>query len=1496
MRTQRRPARINVKALVALVLVSAVVLVGAVVGHQVRKRSIAQQALAEGKTALAHQDWSAACRQLKLYLSKYPDDQEMLARYADAQLKIEPRERENIGAALGAYRRLLRHRPGDDEICAQLVELYAQIGDLDEVVYICGQRLEADPSDADSLLWLARARAAQGRTEDARTAAERLVLARPQESEAYILLSGIAAQAEGEGAAEAALDWLNRGLETNPQAADLWVRRALLGQSIGQDAAEVRADLEQAEACASDDPRVLLQLARAWLAAGELDRTEAQVALLKQLEPAAYATHEADEERVAAGRLGVEAELVLCRGAADDAAALAERGLTELSDNWRSEFLPLAVQLYVVGRQPEQARARLEEYRRLRTEVAGAHMLPDDQLALLAALVAEAQGKPYEVINELEPVRSRAPENALVLKYLARAYGDTGQRGRSATTWQEYLALEPKDYAANFALAQLYRTGNPAQALSYAAKAEQLAPDELAAQLLRLELQLDTWAERDAEGSAPAQLTEELAALARAHPGVEQIATLQARAAQPRDSAWTVAARLEHAEKEGVNPGAAALAAVSYLSPRMDWKQAVEVCQRLGKLQPQSAAAHILLAEVQQRAGADEEASNTLREAARTLEGRQQLWVRLALAEFLLNQEPPAAEEGARLRETLAVELDNPDAHADLNGPQRLAAQVALVQLLLLHDDRPAGLAQLRKLASQHPDNLNLRLGLLQQREVQADAAESQRYVDELRQLEGAQGLQWRVEQARLWLRDEKWESRQAEIEGLLDAVVRAYPELPAPVLVLGGMYELLQDDNRAAEVYRRCVEADVGNVEVANRLLMVLQRLRRFAEAAEILNRFPERVSALSAQRVDVALAQADYDRALEELERRLAADPNDAGSRVVLAWWVYRYEGDAARAFKLLEEARRLAPELRVVVSTQARLLWAEGRKEEALTLLDDEVATHADFAAYALRAEFLATAGKLEQAESDYVHLTTFPDQAADGWAALAGFYLSRNRIAEALGACTKGLALGARHLGLLRVKVRGLLAQSDPQARSQGRELLARILADAPDDPELLLLHSAVLREEGTPAAQREALHALERVVELQPRNVAAYELLVRTTHALEGKEQARIVARQGLQLNPQNPILLSLLAALELDLGNYQAARARATLLLEVDPDNLDARNLLAQLALNEGDLEGALEQSTAALQLDPADENVQALHASILFELNRPQEAAAALEAYCASEAGSQSIKTRLTLARLYLAQRDFEAVYRVLEETEALTPNVPHVVTLRWEAWAAQGRFDDIRDGLGPYRDAQGHAPVNLLRLGAQLLATSEADEDLLAAQRLLREVIELDPRHPDAYLRGAELAYRLGEIEEAVQLYRRLLEFEPYQREALNGLAWVLDEKLQRPGEALELADRGVARYPQDPHLLDTRACILASLGRLEDARADLELCLELTAEMPATRAQALFHLGRVLMRQGDSAAAYTRLQEALTVDQAQQVLSDDTRQEIARLLAGKVSKPGP
>ena len=168
-----------------------------------------------------------------------------------------------------------------------------------------------------------------------------------------------------------------------------------------------------------------------------------------------------------------------------------------------------------------------------------------------------------------------------------------------------------------------------------------------------------------------------------------------------------------------------------------------------------------------------------------------------------------------------------------------------------------------------------------------------------------------------------------------------------------------------------------------------------------------------------------------------------------------------------------------------------------------------------------------------------------------------------------------------------------------------------------------------------------------------------------------------------------------------------------------------------------------------------------------------------------------------------------------------------------------------------------------------------------------ILDELVVAFPNFADGHIARAEAARQAGELEAAAAAYRSALKLEPFHQRASNDLAWLLGEQLDKPHEALEIADKAAARYPNDPHLLDTRGAILMRLGRWTDARRDLERCLELAKAIPSTQAHAAIRLARVLLRQNDVEGAKARLAEAREIDTKNRVLSDRQRTEIDQLL---------
>lgn len=1480
MRHVRQPARINVKALLILAGVFCILMGGAAVGYKVRKRIMADRALAAGKAAVEKQDWVEACKQLKFYLSKYPDDEEILAEYGEANLAVQPRENKYIGQAIAAYRRLLRKRPGDDEICEVLAKLYLRTGEFDEAAYICRQRLEADASDPDAALVLGQALLAQRKNQEATEVLRALATARSDQVQACALLAGLALQTGEATSDRDARRWLDRAVNTNPESARALAQRARYFRRIANNEDAARQDLEAADKLNPDNPSVRLVLAEEWMLWGSLDRAEEELNTVEQVDEELLAEFEIGPEEFKLARLQAGARLCLARlrRSAEEgskpadraplrnaAAELADQALDELLARHRAAFLPQAVELYLAGQRVEDARTAVEQHREVVEKAAvrsssEAGALMREQLAVLDAAVADAEGKPYAVIDLLSPVVITNPERAQAWRLLWRAFDRTAQRRPARDALEAYVARRPGDTVATLALANAFRGRDWGQVLRYAERAEQAGPDNLEAKMLRIEAKLAGGAGPQTDAGVAA-LAAELTSLREAHPGAEGIYLLQARIAARSKRLEDVASVLEETISECTDTLRASLQLAALHASNKDWEEALEVSRAARDRLPDLAAPRLALAELQEEAGRVPESRSTLQQAVQ-----------------------------------------------ELAGEQKVEAAYALAVHMLTHNERPAAIQLLRQLAADRTDDVRTRVNLLAIPEVQDDAQEAQKLVSELKSIEGETGLYWRLEQATLWLRGEDWKLHQEEIKDLLTKCIAADPEWSAPVVALGHLHERLGQSELAESVYRRAVDANPGAIDVVTRLLRLLQAQGRFADAGSILDRMPTDLPALRGHRTDTAIGLGQYDSAIEELQQRIAADPEDAAGRSQLAKVLYRHRRDADAALKLVDEAEaslnklldeaesrtdaeeRLSSFVLDAVRTRAWILHGEGRGEEVLALLDKEVERRKDsvreFEAIWLRAQYLVATGRLGPAEEDFKHLTTFTDRATEGFALLGRFYMEQDRLDDAIATWDAGLEVDSAHVGLQRLLVGVLVLSPEPERSQRGQDMLDALLERLPNDSELLFAKSATLRNEATPENVQRATELLQRVVQLDPRHVAAYLELVNLTARRGDLQRAGELLSQALGANPQNTDLILAQAKLETQRGNVTAARALVESVLTSAPRNIAARNLQVQLALAAGEMELAETSNDELLAMDPTNEAAQLARARILNSEGAVTEAIASLESYCRTDAGKSAVMPLVILAGLYRGQGDLSTAGDQLDKADRLAPEHIAVFLERLVLLAAQDRFDDlvtaVKARLEKYSDE-----IPVLAAGGTLLASTGKENYLKEARYLFEQITTLAPHTVDGHLGLAHVAFGLGKLDDAVRAYRRVLAIDPYHRQALNDLAWIRGVEQDAVAEALELAERGVGRYPDDPHFLDTRGVLLTADGRLEEARADLERCLTVVKDLPDTRARALLHLAQVRTRQRDVAQVIQMLEEALAIDRERNVFTSDEHAAIERMM---------
>ncbi|MDI9432744.1 MAG: tetratricopeptide repeat protein [Planctomycetota bacterium] len=1463
-------AEVNVKILVIVIVVAAAVGVSLVMARQIRRTMRTERALQAGQAAFERQDWPTAVRHLGQYLRRTPDDIEALRQYAEALVAIRPMDTQVVTAAISAYRRLMEVDPTDKTVAKELVMLYSAIGNFEELARLARTRLEHVPNDLDAPLWLAEALTRGEKPQEARqvltTFVERLE-GKPERHDEYVqacvLMSQLAGEAvepeSQEGGEEAArpatcLDWLDRAVAYDPNSAKAFVHRARYRrqQAAADETSEAdrspmlalaRKDLEAASALGTDDPRVLYSLSAEWLAHGDPVWASAALEALDALPQEALAEHFFDMSDWHMARFMLASELATRQGDPTKAASLADQTLEALTNpRQRAQILPAAILLYVAADRASVASVCLDEY----LEAVRALDVPAEarRLAGLQALVASALNQPHGVISALESVVQDDPSDPGFWRLLADAYSRTGQSQRSAEAWSQYSRLNPQDPRAVLQLARQYSLlGQWQMAYETAARAESLGASDLGLTLLRIGSGISLAVEQGADSSKLAEYATELAQLKQQHPDRVDVRIFQAILAGHLGGPQEAESEFTRAIEACSEPLQARMQLVRHYMANDRAGEAVSVCETACEHHPEAAEPWLVLSDLLVAAGDYEAARHHLQEGL------------------------------------TAVEAD-----------EKRSVSIKLALLELVHGDRAVGIDILRKLAAEDEHEVQARLLLLSVREIQEDSAAAESLIGELRKAEGEGGLWWRLHQAALWVASEDWRSRQQEIVEVLQYCIRTDPAWSEPASLLAQMYERLGDWPRLEQTCRQGLAANPAATELAERLLALLQRQGRFAEAQRVLQQVRMDPAAASAWQVHVAVGTGDLIRAIDELRLRVSNDDQDAGGRIELARLLYEQSKDAAQALRYLDEARAIAPQLRTLAAVTASILRSEGRHAEALDVIHGYVANQESFEAYWMRAVFLTEEGDLERAEQDYRKLIGFEDNRVAGHELLGSFYAATKRLDEGIAALEEGLAVHPGSVRLQRTLMRLLFIRAEPEDRAKAVRLLTELEEQLPQDAELATLRALQMLEDPTLQATRAAREKLEVAVRLDPTAVNSQMALIGLAMR-EGEFRAACdYAIRALEANPENAALLTARARAELAAGYVPMAIQLARSVLQTDPNDAEARSVFVNAAMGSDDqrlLEEARTQLESALRREPGNEALLLSRSRLLVAMNQPKAAIPELRAYVLSEPGSGRIVPLLTLADLYRLAGDPQQAEPWIERAEQSAPKNQAVVHARFLWRLSLERWEELEGISAAYIAAEEQNPTTVLR-AAEALISRDSMALRKEGVKLCEHAAALLPGSMQVRLMLASSLYQVGDVERAEQIYRELLKDNPNEVTALNGLAWIVQERHQGFAEALELANRGVRLAPDDLPLLDTRATILAQMeGRLGDARRDLERLLKLSASDPRRQARTLVKLGRVCVELNAIDLARQHLERAREIDRSANVLTPEERLEVSEIV---------
>jgi tetratricopeptide (TPR) repeat protein len=725
------------------------------------------------------------------------------------------------------------------------------------------------------------------------------------------------------------------------------------------------------------------------------------------------------------------------------------------------------------------------------------------------------------------------------------------------------------------------------------------------------------------------------------------------------------------------------------------------------------------------------------------------------------------------------------------------------------------------RLAAETSD-LQIRLALFDLAARAGNREAEDHWVRELQRIEGPDGLLWRYAKARTLVGRAALGDKDglSEARALLADVKVRRSRWSSAVLCDAYLNDVAGVPDVALSLYQRAIELGEHDPATVGRTLVLLHQRRRNIEAGELLNLLDKRPSgellSPDTQRAAAEVARlTNKTDALARAERAVAADSKDYHDYLWLGCmrWAAR---DFKRAESALVQARKLGPAAPEVRTTLVLFLVAIGEKERAVA----EVAEAAhQLTAPETRADLARCYELIDQSdrarELYQEALRATPDDPVL-LRAVAKFYLrtGQSKLAqETLSRLIRTSDLSTRAWARRTKALMLAVGGSDAAAR----EALALLddagdgstpgPVDSADKIEEQRTRAKLLALQTTAVSRRAAIKILEGLIERRVEGPQDYVLVGQLYEALNDWPRAR---------------------------QHYERLLALADITAPADLAGV------ARSMIRHGDADGgqkALENLTRQAPQAPATKEVRA---RLLHYRGRTAEATALIRE-CAADGGAAVPAVAAILEEF----GDFggaEEFYRAFA-AKAEKPNDPLALAYFLTRRERPAEALDVCERTWSACPPKGQIDVAQACLYALAKTTPTTDQLRRVAARL-EAAIASQPDDINLVAGLAAVRNFEGHFEEAVALYRRVLEKDGNHATALNNLAWLLALQGNGP-EALKWVTQATKVVGPAAGLLDTRAVANLAIGKPDAAKAAVKDLEGLVADAPTPT--TLFHLAR-------------------------------------------------
>ena len=706
----------------------------------------------------------------------------------------------------------------------------------------------------------------------------------------------------------------------------------------------------------------------------------------------------------------------------------------------------------------------------------------------------------------------------------------------------------------------------------------------------------------------------------------------------------------------------------------------------------------------------------------------------------------------------------------------------------------------------------------------------------------------------------------------------------------LGDVQRLQSDWNGATASYTRSLDQRPNNIAALRGLAVCLDARGLHGKALEKLRQavaFNPGNRTLAEQYLAYEQKHGDIEKALKMRQERAASSPDDYENRRSLA--VLLAKADRANeAQQTIDALIKSTGVNRRNIGTSAAVKNLTGNPEGAHQLLVEYVSGLKDKATdedWMMLARFLLEVGQADQAKAAYRQAVAVEDaKLRRATREFSDFLFEQGEYSEAAQRYEHlwKTASGDKRVGYRLIET--LVRINEPQ---RAKEVLRAVTDQHVADAGTYILEALIERSSGD---TKTALAALNRGIDMDPKRALSYYQRADLLAANLDLERDVIAdLRKALELDADLSVARRLLATIYVRRGERQEATGELVTLLNRNPRHIAARlqlaglyletqlwpqrralldesaklfpkaaiwpQLQAQQALLDKDEKLAVRKLVEAFRLVPSPQMLAEL-SSLLIQTDRPQEALDLLRSH--GEMVRDIPLLHALRGRSLVAVGEFDLAVRSFTRAVERCQSFRDMAPVTQQMIQAMGPEEAISQ-LEQLVQGRQAGIVELAIVQIEV----EAAKYEAAMERLRRIEVQVTESSADRAHYNRLLAltfYQMGQFDQALEVYQRLLAAQPNNLVTLNNTAYLLAEDLNRPEDAIPLAQRAAELAPDNPLVLDTLGWASFKAGKNRAAEGVLRRSIRLKAS-PLN----CMHLAEVLNELGNSRDALEMFNKA-------------------------------